>query len=288
MGLTTRTLLVDADQMVYACGFAADKEPLSHALQLVKKQIKRICEDNGTRSLKVYIGGKGNFRDEIADTKGYKANRPNRKPSHYEDIRRYLQDSWSAEVVEGMEADDAVSIALYSDYQQAEGDPSCCRHIVCSPDKDLNNTPGWHYNPTKGTLKFITLNQADRHFYYQLLTGDAVDNVPGCPGIGPVKAKAVMKSDLARLDPLEAVTEAYFRQCSPKGWTQDDIYEHMLEQGRLLWMIREFNHKPVMWEYEHERFKGYIPRIQARWESGTGGGHFPHEGVLRGDDRSQP
>lgn len=160
--------LIDADQMVYATGFVTEDEPESHAFHLINKVIETILTDTGSDHYQVFIKGTGNFRDELAED--YKGHRDPRKPKHYDAIRNYLVDRYGAVRVDNMEADDRVSI----EHCQAKHET-----VIVSPDKDLNNTPGLHYNYQKNILYNVSLEQADRHFLYQMLAGDKVDNIPG-------------------------------------------------------------------------------------------------------------
>jgi DNA polymerase-1 len=76
------------------------------------------------------------------------------------------------------------------------------------------------------------------------LTGDTVDNIPGCPGVGPVKAYNILK-DLHPAVMFDAVRQEYY----DRGMTD----EYLLEQGQLLWMTREFvDNEPVRWELPYE------------------------------------
>ena len=46
----------------------------------------------------------------------------------------------------------------------------------------------------------VSKDYSERFFYKQVLIGDSTDNIPGCPGIGPVKAaKIVDKYSTAEL-----------------------------------------------------------------------------------------
>lgn len=118
-----KTVLIDADQIIYATGFAAKGEPVSHALSTVKAVLKRIQEECNADERKVYIKGKGNFREDIATTRGYKAHRKvTDKPDHYDAIYNYLIEHQDAIPCDGMEADDMVSILLYRDYVDCGGE----------------------------------------------------------------------------------------------------------------------------------------------------------------------
>jgi hypothetical protein len=259
--------VIDGDQMLYACGFASKGEPISHTLRLIKNKLNEIIEHSQCDTYQVYVEGKGNFRESIAYTKGYKANRTSDKPPSFDEAKQYMVDVWNAELVEGMETDDMVSILLYQDYLCTMGGdaPSV---VLSSPDKDLNNTPGWHYRPRTKELEWITENQADRHFAFQLLTGDGVDNIPGLPlvasstrmkyglrkakGCGKVSARGILEESKATGNALEDVVLAYLEWGAEIGWSHEATLIYFMEQAQLLWMVRELDHSgnPVMFKLE--------------------------------------
>lgn len=260
--------VIDSDQLIYAAGFACKDEPLSHACQMVKKGIEKILQDTGCSDFQLYIGGTGNFREEVAVTQGYKANRTAPRPDHYDGIRDYMKGVWGAEEVDGMEVDDKVSMLLYEDYAKLQGKDGA-QIILSSPDKDLNNTMGWHYNPRTRKKYWVTEEQADRHFHYQLLTGDTVDNIKGLPhgtesfitrygcssackkGIGPATAKKIMESE----DYQREVYRCYFEWAEANMIDNDDLMTYMTEQGQLLWMLREEDELgPLMWRPNEKLF----------------------------------
>lgn len=195
-------------------------EPKSHALKLVKNTLERIKDRTGTKKVRVFLSGKDNFREEVAVTRPYKGNRKQPKPLHYDNIREYLQEIWGAEVIDGMEADDALGINQTSD--------SC----ICTIDKDLDMVEGYHYNFQ--TDKFYTINPlfGIKQFYTQLLTGDTVDNIQGVPGIGKVKAGNLLRG-------MTDEEEMYWTVLCEYEKKYDRPYEVMLEMGKLLWILRE-------------------------------------------------
>jgi 5'-3' exonuclease len=87
-----------------------------------------------------------------------------------------------------------------------------------------------------------------RFFYSQLITGDTVDNIPGLPRGGPRLAFSTLDGLETEEEMFRAVEEAY------KKKFPDDYRERILEQARLLWMVRELDAegKPVMWELPYE------------------------------------
>lgn len=216
-------LLIDGDIIVYRCGAVTNTEPVSHALHSTKMMVNSIVSSGeiafGACTPVVYLTStdKSNYRNKIAVTRGYKANRPDNKPVHYDAIRKYLVDQYDAIIVTGQEADDALGIA------QMQNENSC----ICTLDKDLDMIPGHHYNFVKKTFYEVSEKEAIKNFYTQLLVGDSVDNIPGAKGIGKVKAKKL-------LDGLETEDELYS--------TCLDAYngdlELMTEMGQLLWIRR--------------------------------------------------
>lgn len=303
-----KRVIVDADQLPYSCGFAAKGEPLSHALQLCKKAVMRIQEETGVEKIELYIKGEGNFREDIAFTQGYKSNRTAPKPDTYDDIREYLVTQWDAKKIDGMEVDDWVSIILWEDYMSNHMDRDLCNVILSSPDKDLKNTPGWHHFPRTGEVKWVTPHQAERHFYYQMLEGDNVDNIKGLPkvamsdlqtfglskvantkGCGKATAKKLMADPASQHDPEQFVWERYMAWGFEEGLSADEVAEYFKEQAQLLWMTRELDSlgNPVLYRLNEAKYEEAATRIYGdgsyvSTESGageTGDGFFD-----RGED----
>ena len=130
--------IIDADSLVWNCGFMSndddDDPPLGFHLQAVKRSMESILWNFPDRTYtKVYIGGEGNFRHAVAFTKPYKGTRKQEKPKYYQEIREYLVERWGAEIVNGEEADDAVG-----KWQWSHPDKSTC---IVAQDKDLKTIP---------------------------------------------------------------------------------------------------------------------------------------------------
>lgn len=309
-------VVIDADQLVYACGFAAEGEPISHVLGNVKTALDKIIKATGATSWTIYISGDYNFRDQLATTQVYKGNRSARKPKDYESIREYLILR-GAVLAHGFEADDMVSVELYEDFIANDGDPDKCEVIVSSPDKDLNNTPGWHYNPQKDEVFWVTENQAMRHFCYQMLAGDNTDNIKGLPyctretivkynlprqaekGCGKASAKKVLEGTETWQDAMRDVMDCYIAWGRAERKDPLDIFAYMHEQMALLWMIRErdpytgelriFEMTKEMWEIYDERIRksgSSEPFPDSQREEGEGGRGETEteEGVRAGDE----
>ena len=124
--------------------------------------------------------------------------------------------------------------------------------VIATIDKDLDNTPGWHYNWNKGEMYWVSEGEATKKFYTQLLTGDKVDNIQGIPGIGPKKAEKVLEGCETEEDYYYSVLEAYHNYYDNQECDGNTIEpaQCLSENAQLLWMIRELDEdgKPVHWE----------------------------------------
>jgi hypothetical protein len=176
------------------------------------------------------LSGHTNFRKEIAVTKPYKGNRKGEKPFYYQKVRDYLTEVMGAKISVDEEADDTLGIAQSKDIDNT---------IICTIDKDLWIVPGAKYDFKREELSYVTEYDGIRHFQYQMLAGDQVDNIQGVPKIGPVKAKKIL-SDNEDIDDAWNIIRDLYR--SSYDYNSDDV---MLEMGRLLWMRRKVGQ---MWE----------------------------------------
>lgn len=282
--------LIDADLITYSVGFASDRktyhvmgcdfenkkeakefcdrtdidhaeitftvqeEPLEYTLHSVKKLIESILEATKADDYKLFLTGKGNFRDEVAVTKKYKGNRDAlHKPRHYEEIKKYLINVWEAEVVEGMEADDAMGIAQWKDLspildtERKLADNYAevyAGTIIASLDKDMNMIPGWHYNWRKKETYWVDEEDAIRCFYKQMLTGDPTDNIQGVPKVGDKTADKILTDCLTEKEMFDKTEEAYYCGYYKHG-THTSIGEFLSsidniinEHAKLLWIRR--------------------------------------------------
>jgi len=215
-----KTAFVDADYLVYRVSFSSKDVDESIACSRLQEAlfdtvfVKLKCDDYDA-----FITGKTNFRFSTATTHPYKGNRKNlEKPLHYEALREKLV-ALGATISENQEADDDVGIAS-------------TKYVgwIVHVDKDLDQLPGWHYNPVKGEEYYVTEHQGLVSFYTQLLTGDRIDNIVGLYGIGPVKAKKLLAGCETEQQLYQAVIAAYA--------AHGEKPERVLENGQLLWLCR--------------------------------------------------
>jgi 5'-3' exonuclease len=227
-------LLIDGDPIVYRIGFACQKkdketglvtaDPESHTLHSCKQFINQMLEVTGADTYKIYLTGKGNFRYKVRED--YKANRKGAdKPVHYQLVRDYLVKKFKAQVVDGMEADDALALGQQSDT------------AIASIDKDLLMVEGRHYNYGKCTWQDVTAKQGEYFFYKQMLTGDRVDNITGIRGLGEKKASKLLDTT-PRKDWDETIIKLYMKEF-------EDGYHRAVQNTQLLWMLQRDKQMPM-------------------------------------------
>lgn len=247
--------------------------------ELVDGVIKRIVEESGADEYIIYLTDNEfinrivnkdklryneddikelvqNFRYGVATTRPYKSTRLAEKPYHYESILLYLltlQPSFVA--VNGLEADDYMCIHQMEDIENS---------IICSRDKDLRQCEGWHYSwetsisngigpvrtdrlgwledRNKGKLKENGepkdpnwIGFGDKWFWFQMIVGDPVDTIPGCKGKGKAHALNGL-FDAKTVEECEEFVVSTYKDVYGEEW--EDVF---LEQGDLLWMVREMD-----------------------------------------------
>ena len=284
MTKNTKTLLVDADVLMFEAAHKADKPfffyPEVQHITFGKKEMQKFCKDNdldpdlieekykpqdfsvcvdcleGRRKeilehfnneprFLALLTGRNNFRYKISTISGYKANRRKQhKPHHLQACRDYIIENWDHQIAEGQEADDLAGIL--------QDDTTC----ALSTDKDWNTFPGLHGMwTTPWNKEFKTWEVDDitslKNFYTQLITGDTSDNILGLYGIG--KTSVYVK----RLQTLET-EEEMFRLVYQLYYERFRNYAvpFLLETGRLLWIRRE---PDQMWEFPkgvYEKLEG--------------------------------
>lgn len=250
--------------------------------ELFEGRIKSICEDVGaTREPLLFLTGsetaftmvnrmEGNsgeaklsldvpFRERVATVKPYKGTRREGKPFHFDNLTAFILGNYKTRVSNGLEADDLMCIEQWSRYKDFDT-------IICSRDKDLRMCPGWQYGwecgkqpsfgpelvDNKGNIRLSADNKTIKgvglkFFFAQMLIGDTVDNIPGCPKVGPVKAFKLLEECNTKREHELAVIGAY------KDFYGGEYQERLEEQSKLLWMVRELNDdgspKHYEWKY---------------------------------------
>lgn len=247
--------LVDGDYLCYRCGFAADAQAgkdlfgenykkldkdavkaaltqhdyLTHALANAKTVLTYVADQVVPRhdEVKVYLSGQRNFREDIATLKPYKGQRDRSfKPKYFQEIRDYLVNTWQAEIVEDIEADDAIGIEQFKNKDKST--------VIVAVDKDFNCIPGWHYNWVKKEHHYRTLSEANIFFLMQMLEGDVSDNVPGIAGIGPKTTPKIVLAEGGDISRLHHRVMLEYKKVYKDNWVGA-----FNEVATLLWILRE-------------------------------------------------
>lgn len=195
-----RTLLIDADIIAYQAaatnqtthdwgdGNVSVTTDMAAAKDMVRQQIDRWVDELGASAFVLCLSDDlKNFRKGVDPT--YKASRSKtERPELLYKLKDWMASSFPFDRRRTLEADDVLGILATEPHQGTR--------IIVSADKDLQTIPGLLYRPLGENPQVREITEAEADFYhlFQTLTGDATDNYPGCPGVGPVKAEAALRS----------------------------------------------------------------------------------------------
>lgn len=190
-------VLIDSDSISWIIAyFMKDElystETVQDVINLTDQFINQILINCKADTYLGFLGGSQLTFRHLSDST-YKASRGTVKPDWYKMwgglVSHRLKHYWKFYTVEGIEAEDAVSmLSYYYRDLNPELDP-----IIAGIDHDLLQIPGNHYNYKKHEfLHAITTDEAYYNLFKQVLTGCKTDEVTGLPGIGEVKAKKLL------------------------------------------------------------------------------------------------
>ena len=198
-----------------------DMKNEEESYMIVDNIMQEIFNNLTNNHFDMYLTGKGNYREGLAVTHKYKGNRDdNDKPVFYDQVKQYLIDTYEAEVIDGMEADDKLGI---------EQGPDTC---IVTIDKDLDQIEGWHYNFVHNDLYNVSPDEATRSFQIQCLVGDPTDNIFGLKGVGDKTANKILDGCHPD-DAWETILFEYEKQFG------DDAFDRLVENARLLYILRK-------------------------------------------------
>ena len=164
---------------------------------------------------------KANFRKELAPS--YKAHRVGPKPPGFLELEASVEKACEVVRAPRLEGDDLLGLL-------ATKEPTAGK-IIVTIDKDLAQIPGMLYNPDTDVLREVLPAEGRRLHALQTLTGDRTDGYPGCPGIGPKRAAALLDALEEPEDVWPAIVAAYEKA----GQTEADA----LLQARLAFVLRQ-------------------------------------------------
>lgn len=225
--------LMDADGLVYRLCSACSVDVLWHdglitpyvthslVVDELEKAVAKIVRDTKIKKLVFYFSGPvgHNFRRTMI-TESYKEQRTGSRPPAWDHCIDWLVDQ-GHEVVQRQifEADDLVGAAYGYEEEALEGEV-----VRISSDKDMRTVPGHLYNDHKATMEYVSPEEANYHWLFQVLVGDASDGYKGCPKVGKVTAPPIARKGWG------AVVQAYEKA----GLTQADA----IQAGQLARILR--------------------------------------------------
>ena len=258
-------VLIDADILVYEAahlaqkdgldwdgdGFASPEASFPEARNILEAAFEGIVQATEADTMILALT---DSRREINFRRGvwpaYKAHRDPTKdgkgkdrPILFSALRQFMRDNYVVKQKPGIEGDDTLGIMATMGIE--------C--TIASVDKDLDTVPGLHYNWRKSDqgVYEVTPAEAVYNHMYQTLCGDSTDGFPGCPTIGPKRAKVVLEGALEGYEdwPKPAamwreVVEAYAK----KDLTEDDA----IVQARCAFILQSShwdfkNERPILW-----------------------------------------
>lgn len=228
-----KVALIDADTIVYNACLASEYQQynietgedewiadVQSAVEHAEGKIRLILEQTGCAN--AYLAFSASTKNTFRVTKvseSYKSNRTGtRYPMGIKEVKDLLLEAWLGEIGTEVEADDIV-VSMYN--------PEL--HVLCCMDKDIyNSVPGKHWNyyqraaysrmTKKGMqsyeaipAQYVETDEATAAYwpYYQCITGDSTDGIPGAKGIGPAKLKEFISINKSEKDNWLGVVKAF-------------------------------------------------------------------------------
>lgn len=238
--------LIDGDSIAFILGWHHREH---YTIEVMYDAIDRFLDDIFTMTgADMYFGALASpikcFRYDRYKVKPYKGNRPTELQEHMEFwkpvIMNYLHDKWQFAAARysntqwgsvSIEADDVINTsALFLQKQNLD-------FTICSPDKDLKQIPGRHYNYKTQEFCIVEPYQSHYNFFTLMLEGDEADNIAGIPGFGPKKTQEKLKPLLEikadRTTYEELVKSLYHRHFG--AYYGDLVYKETYDTISLIW-----------------------------------------------------
>lgn len=195
--------IIDGDAIPWMIGWHhREHRDIDTVNAVVDRWFEEFLSLNGFTKYIGVVSNRGgtSFRDSTYRYATYKGKRPDATTDPSMDwilfwkpiIVARLVDKWKfVPSPAHLETDDVVATSFY--YNSAPD--SGCTPVLCSPDKDLKQFPGIHFDYKKNECTTLSQQQANYNFYMQMLMGDTTDNIVGIPGMGPKKAELALATD---------------------------------------------------------------------------------------------
>lgn len=197
-------ILIDGDALVYrSCTtqeVATAEESCDYFDSIVDWILWQLQDFPDDKSYTIFLSGHKNYRKLLYPD--YKANREgNVKPENFNEVYNHCKDNWNTVICNGYEADDGISMDCHK-----RGFKNV---VIVSSDKDFKQLPVEIFNTYHWKRYTVTKAEARKNFWTQVLTGDSIDNIKGCKGIGPRKAEKILNGCKTEEDYVKLVQETF-------------------------------------------------------------------------------
>lgn len=247
-------------------------------VDIAKGRLLSIVMGAQAGAWKAYLTKGKHFRHALATILPYKGHREDSPRNNVDNVKEALHEDLGAIWCTENEADDAMATEAWQDLVTVGAefgwdDDQLREHthvVIASRDKDLDTVPGWKFKwwlkghkdadgveipeerrvVEKGEAYWVSIVQAFRNFYTQMLVGDSADNIKGLYGVGPKSAWVKQLQDMDEEEEMyDHVEEKYHKHFGPHYGEK-----FLKETANLLHMQRR---KDDEWLPPHERDKHY-------------------------------
>lgn len=186
-------------------------------------ELKQSCDDIMTDILSrsqatgyiAYIKGKNTGKHRYEVNPDYKSNRSKEVPKWWNYVKDYLETKWRAVSVDDYEVDDyvATTVKLVPD------------SFIVAIDKDLLHLEGTHYNWSTNEWITTSKEEAELHFWTDMLVGQPGDGLKGVPKIGKKGAEKLLsnlelKKGLEDINYSNIVYQQYVDYFNNNSWIE--------------------------------------------------------------------
>jgi len=236
-----KSILIDADSLIYIIAYHHKDSEEFYVHQACDSLLTDIFnQTDAEQYLGVFSDPQFSWREEVYRFAPYKGTRPD-KPEWVTKWSSTIKEYFISlggfyELSHGLEADDVLGIPF-------EG----LDITLCSPDKDIKQIKGVHYDYKKREFVTVTEFEAAYNKCMLLLCGDTSDNIKGIPGLGEVKAAKLLKECTDIVDLYSKVSYQYFK-------TFGDFYGPIIKEETEITVNIDFAEQP-------ERIKAFLQGI---------------------------
>ena len=246
----------------HAKGFKDDQHAIDSAVSAFDYKIGNIKKKMDAVDYLLLIGGKENYRRDVAKIQKYKGSRPP-KPLLFNQIEEAIKKKYASkiQICEWEESEDVVGKDMYLNHLEFL-ETGVYRKSFAYIDKDLDMicSPRINYDNLEAGYTIPVEFECWEYFVKQCVTGDSTDDILGlpdvsidlkekyglrkCKGVGKGSANVLFEGCSTTKELLERLTEAYrsfyVGVTTFTSWDGEEMkytwLDYLQENAVLLWM----------------------------------------------------